>query len=1108
MVCGDCPAKEAAIPMESSMGRRLGWFEIGALLLAVSLAICLPAHGQNETPRNPFAALHFRYVGPFGNRASAVVGVPGNPSVDYIGAASGGVWKTTDGGVNWFPIFDHGDVSSIGAIAIAPSEHNLVWVGTGEPWLIRPDQAMGDGAYKSTDAGRSWQHVGLDQTGHIARIVIDPYDPNRVFACAVGQTYRAQHERGIFRTLDGGKTWRQVLFVNQDTGCSELAMDPQDPNTLFAGMWQVTIKTWNLDSGGPGSGVYVTHDGGDTWTKLSGHGLPPSNQSLGKVAVAMAPSNPNRVYALIQEGTPAFYRSDDRGKTWTLVNQHHILDERSPYYTRFAVSPDDENLLYFPCVSFTVSRDGGQTVFEPQSRPGPYGALLPGPSAEASAGGDNHDIWIDPLNPSRIMVANDAGVSISLNHGASYESVVLPIAQMYQVATDNDVPYHVMGDRQDGYSYRAPSRTLYDPDIGANGVTTGEWISVGGCESGFSLPDPTNPDIIWSGCYNGMLTRMDLRTGQARNVSVWPAANYGWAPADVKYRWHWTFPIAISPEDHNRVYIGSQYVHETNDGGQTWKVISPDLTLNNKSHEQSSGGISGDNLMTFDGATLYALAESPVKPGVIWAGSNDGQVNVTRDGGTRWVNVTKSIPKLPPWGTVTSIEPSAFDSGTAYISVDLQQVGDYSPYIYKTTDYGQTWTMIGSDIPKSVSSFVHCVIEDPVRKGMLFAGTDNALYVSWDDGEHWTRLRNNLPPVPVYWLTIQKKFNDLVIATYGRGIYILDDITPLREWQQAPAQPVYFFKPRPAYRFRHVEGVRYWDAGSHVIGENPPYGADLNFYSKSPEKNVEFEILGPGKEVIRTLKLEAHVGLNRLWWDLRYGPAETVKLLTSPPGEPWVKVGPEGWRPLIVYTNIIYDPMLGPIVEPGVYTVRLKIGQQEFNESLEVLPDPHSLGTPQSIRANVQFQLEVLAELNQVTAMINPLEQTKKQLGDLDALLAAKGPEYASVIQASHALEQKALGVEDKLFDVELTGRIEDSFRNPMRIYGRLYNMMQFLDEGAGVVGSGADLGPTADESAVNDMLKGQIAEARTEFDQFRTKTTPAFNALLSQRGLTVSIEP
>jgi photosystem II stability/assembly factor-like uncharacterized protein len=1090
------------------MGRRFGWFTIGTLLLAISLAVSLPGDSQNEKPQNPLTGLHFRYVGPFGNRASAVAGVPGDPSVVYIGAASGGVWKTTDGGVNWLPIFDHEDVSSIGAISIAPSEHNLVWVGTGEPWLIRPDHAMGDGVYKSTDEGRHWEHMGLDQTGHIARIVIDPHNPNRVFACAVGQTYRAQQERGIFRTLDGGKTWQQVLFVNQNTGCSELAVDPQDPNTLFAGMWQVIIKSWNLDSGGPGSGVYVSHDGGNTWTKVSGHGLPPAEQPLGKVAVAIAPSNPDRVYALIQENTPRLYRSDDRGKTWTLVNQHHIIDERSPYYTRLAVSPDDENLLYFPSVSFTISRDGGQTVFEPQSLPGPYGASLPGASAQASAGGDNHDIWIDPLNPNRIMVANDGGVSISLNHGRSYASVVLPIAQMYQVATDNDVPYHVMGDRQDGYSYRAPSRTLDDPDVGANGITTGEWTSVGGCESGFSLPDPTDQNIIWSGCYNGMLTRMDLRTGQARIVSVWPASTYGWAPADVKYRWHWTFPMAISPENHNRIYVGSQYVHETTDGGQTWKVISPDLTLNDKSHQQSSGGISGDNLMTFDGATLYAIAESPVKAGVIWAGSNDGQVNLTRDAGAHWTNVTKNIPNLPPWGTVTSIYPSTFDVGTAYVSVDLQQVGNYDPYIYKTADYGQTWTMISSDIPKSVSSFVHCIIEDPVRKGMLYAGTDNALYVSWDDGAHWTHLRNDLPPAPVYWLTIQKNFNDLVIATYGRGIYILDDITPLRAWHQAQTQDVYLFKPRPAYRFRHMENARYWDAGSHVLGENPPYGADLDFYAKSPEKNVEIDILSPGKEVIRTLKLDAHAGLNRVWWDLRSRSAETAKLLTSPPGEPWVKVGPEGWRPLIVYTNLIYDPLPGPIVEPGNYAVRLKVGQQEFTEPLDVLADPHSLGTPQSIHANVQFQLGLIAELNDVTTMINHLERTKKQLEDLDALLAAKGPEYASVIQASQALEQKALGVEEKLFDVHLTGRIEDSFRNPMQIYGRLYNMVQFLGEGSGVIGSGADMGPTADEVAVNNLLKGQIEEARTEFNQFTTKTTRTINALLKQHRLTVSIEP
>src|SRR5437764_611768 len=657
-----------------------------------------------STPQNPLAQLHFRHVGPVGNRAAAIVGEPGNPLVVYIGAASGGIWKTTDGGTRWKPVFDDQDVSAVGALAIAPTQHETVWAGTGEPWLIRPFHAMGDGVYKSTNGGRTWSRMGLEQTGHIARIIVDPHDANIVFACAVGQAYRTQRERGIFKTTDGGKTWQQALFVNENTGCSELSMDAHDSQTLFAGTWQVDIKTWGLNSGGLGGGVYVTHDGGATWNKVVGHGLPDANQPVGKTAVQVAPSNSDRVYALIEQQTPTLYRSEDGGRNWRVVNREHVMAERAPYYTRFGVSPDNDNLLYCVSVSYSISRDGGESFAK---------NIIP-------AGGDNHDIWIDPTNPNRILVANDGGGSISLDRGASYYRVVLPIAQIYHVFTDTQIPYYVYGNRQDGPSFMGPSNNLEGgAGLFGGGITSGEWRSYGGCESGFGVPDPADFNIVWSGCYNGGLDRADMRSGQARSVEIWPDATYGWTPADVKYRWHWTFPITISPHDHNTVYVGSQVVHVTTDGGQSWKDISPDLTTNDKAHQQNSGGIASDNLMTFDGATLYAIAESPLQKGVIWTGTNDGQVQITRDGGAHWSNVTKSIPGLPPWGTVFNIEASHFDAGTAYITVDLQQVGNYDPFVYKTTDFGQSWKLISATVPKSVSSFAHCIREDPVRKGML-----------------------------------------------------------------------------------------------------------------------------------------------------------------------------------------------------------------------------------------------------------------------------------------------------------------------------------------------------------------------------------------------------
>ena len=1048
------------------------------------MAQASPEASTSTTPADPFKALHFRFLGPIGNRASAIVGEPGNPLVVYIGAASGGIFKTTDGGTKWQSVFDDQDVSAIGALAIAPSRHETVWAGTGEPWLIRPDHAMGDGIYKSTDAGRTWKNMGLGLTGHIARIIVDPSNPETVFACAVGQAYRPQHERGVFKTTDGGRTWTQVLFVNENTGCSELSMDAHDSNTLFAGMWQIDIKTWKLNSGGTGGGVYVSHDGGQTWKKLSGNGLPDASEPVGKTAVQVAPSNPERVYALIEQKTPTLYRSNDGGNNWTIVNQSHVLAERASYYTRFGVSPDNENLLYFMSVSYSASRDGGETLARD----------MPDPS------GDNHDVWIDPQNPRRVLVASDQGGHISLDGAKTWYHAVLPIAQMYHVAVDNQVPYYVYGNRQDGPSYMGPSNNLMGSGsvLFNGGITSGEWRSMGGCESGFGIPDPQEPNIVWSGCYDGQLDRTDMRTGQSRSVMVWPDAAYGWAPADVKYRWHWTFPIAISPHDHNTVYVGSQVVHMTADGGQSWKDISPDLTLNDKSHQQNSGGLANDNLMTFDGATLYAIAESPVQKGLIWAGTNDGQVQVTRDGGQHWTNVTKNIPNLPPWGTVFNVEPSHFDAGTAYITVDLEQVGNYDPYVFKTSDFGQSWHAIAGSIPKSVSSFAHCVREDPVRKGMLYLGTDNAIYVSWNDGSAWTRLRSNLPPAPVYWLEIQPHFHDLVVATYGRGFYVLDDLTTLREWDHVQGKNAVLFPIRPAYRFRSRQDGMAADANSAVEGENPPYGADINFYLKQAPKQIEIAILGPNNEVVRTLRPEpkptgdpevddynklidggfkAQAGLNRIWWDLRFDPLTPVKLRTSPPGEPWVRAGKADYRPLVMWTSLAFPPR----VVPGKYTVRLTVDGESLTQPLEILRDPHTLGTDQDIVTQVSFLRDLIKDLDEAAKMINDLEWVRLEAEQRRARNADNSTQNGKT--SGDDLEQRAIEAESKLLDVHLTGRVEDSFRHPMNLYGR---MMAIL---ANLGATGADLPPSNQQLEVNREFQRRLSEARQAYQQVMQAT-------------------
>jgi hypothetical protein len=569
-----------------------------------------------------FESTQFRFIGPEGNRAIAIAGEPGNPMVSYIGAASGGLWKTQDGGVKWAPMTDSLNVSSIGSIAIAPSDPNQVWIGTGETFVIRPAHAMGDGVYRSINAGKSWQHMGLEKTGRIGRVIVHPDRPEIIYVAALGHTYGPQKERGVYRSTNGGKDWEQILFIDQGTGAADLAIDPEDPNILYAAMWSVNINTWGLNSGGPGGGIYKSTDGGDSWVALATQGLPGGkNRPVGKTAIAVSHSNPNTVYALFEIDSPELWRSDNKGATWRLMNQDHTMNERAPYYTRIVVAPDNPEEIYFLSVRFSKSEDGGKTLMKNPPR----------------GGGDNHDMWIDPLLPARMMVAHDGCASVSLNRGASFQRVVLPIAQMYHVSTDDQIPYYVYGNRQDGWSYRGPSNSQQGY------IPVGLWRGVGGCESGFAKPDPFDNNIIWSGCYDGGLERYDLKTGYAREVRVWPEAGYGWTPADLKYRWHWNFPLSFSPHIKHRVYVGSQFVHKTDDGGQSWQVISPDLTLNRKDHQQNSGGIAVDNLMTFDGATLFAIEESPLEAGLIWTGSNDGQIQLSRNGGATWQNMTQNI---------------------------------------------------------------------------------------------------------------------------------------------------------------------------------------------------------------------------------------------------------------------------------------------------------------------------------------------------------------------------------------------------------------------------------------------------------------------------------
>src|SRR5215831_13833556 len=802
-----------------------------ACLILSAAALGLVVAQPPQISPDVYSQLRYRYIGPVGNRVIAAVSVPGDPNIYYAGAASGGIFKSTDAGTHWDAIFDGQPVSSVGALAVAASDPNIVWAGTGEAF-IRSHISVGQGVYKSLDAGKTWSLMGLEKTGRIGRVEIDPGNPDIVLACALGHAYGPQAERGVFRTTDGGKTWNKVLFVDEKTGCSDLGMDPNNPRILLAGMWQIEIHTWGRTSGGPGGGLFKSTDGGVTWKRLEGHGLPHS--PVGRIAVRVAKKDSNRVYAEIEtgDGVPhpevdatgqlgQLWRSDDGGENWVMVNSDRQLRGRTHYYTRAEIAPDNEDEVFFFSASFSRTLDGGHTLTKMPSNPG----------------GDNHEMWIDPSNGDRMAVVNDGGVNISVNRGHTWDHVNLPIAQMYHVTVDDQTPYFVYGNRQDGPSWRGPSNSL---QFGGsdNSIPRGAWHSVAGGESGFAVPDPVENNIIWStgtgsGSIGGTVTRFDERTHQDREVEVWPDYVAGAPAVDVKYRFNWEFPIAISPFDHNKVYVGSQFVHVTTDGGNSWQIISPDLTRNDKSRQQISGGLTPDNIGVEYAGVIFALTESPKEAGLIWAGTNDGQVQVTRDGGKNWTNVTRNLPGFPEWGTVDNIEASRYDAATAYLTVDGHQVNSRDPYVYKTTDYGKTWTLITNGIPHNMLSYAHCVREDPVRQGLLYLGTEGGLYVSFDDGESWQPLQSGLPHAPVYWMVIQEQFNDLVISTYGRGFWILDDLTPLQQWTKSVMDAnAHLFAPRVTYRFRNAT-VPFSTFEDPTVGQNPPYGALITYYLKS-----------------------------------------------------------------------------------------------------------------------------------------------------------------------------------------------------------------------------------------------------------------------------------
>ena len=1051
-----------------------------AATFAVVAILPLSAQTPAATARpaaNQWSALHWRNIGPEGNRFATAAGVVGDPLTYFVGSASGGVWKTTDGGVNWRPTFDAHPVQSIGALAVARSDRNVVWAGTGEAH-IRSHISVGQGVYRSTDGGETWELKGLEKTARIARIVIHPTDPDVVMACALGHAYGPQQERGIYRTTDGGTTWTRVLFVDENTGCSDLAMDPNNPRVLFAGMWQIEIRTWGRTSGGAGSGLFTSRDGGVTWTRLRGNGLP--TKPHGKVALAISTSNSQRVYVMIEtgDGVPwngqetesgQLWSSNDGGQRWTLISRDRNVMGRAHYYSRMAVAPDDEDETYYLTASFAKSIDGGRTVNVLQRQQAP--------------GGDHHDIWIDPTNAERMIVAHDQGLSISQNRGRTWFRQRLSNAQIYHVTVDNNIPYNVLGNKQDEPTYRGPSNSR----LAGGRIVRGMWHAVGGGESGWATPDPVDPNIIWStasgsGMVGGIVVRFEESRRQFRTVEVWPQQSNG--PAEgVKYRFVWDAPLTISPHDHNTVYTGSQHVHRTRDGGQSWQVISPDLTLNDRSKMGSSGGLTPDNIGVEYAGVVYAIAESPREKGMIWIGTNDGLVQLTRDDGRTWTNLTANLPNLPVWGSVRSIVASKYDAGTAYLTVDFHQVNDRDPFVYRTTDFGRTWKAITSGLPRNNLSYAKVIHEDPKRRGMLYLGLENGIYLSYDAGDSWIPLQNDLPAAPVSGIQVQEHFNDLVISTYGRGFYILDDLGPLQQLTpDVMNSAAHLFDPRAAYRFRFITAPSstYDDP---TTGEDPEYGASLSYWLKAPAAQApRITILDAQGRTVRTLAGTNVAGINRVTWDLRDEPGTEVRLRTSPMYAAHMIVAQEG-------RVAPGTARISVLMAPGTYTVRLNVGGVEQTRQLEVRKDPNSAGTQAEIEEQVRMVAAVRTDMNQGADAVHRIESVRVQLDGI-----RRSVTDADVRRAAAALEEKLVELEMNLVDLRQTGGGQDGVRFGSKLIAKLGYLAGGL--------ANADFKPTDQQGEVQVLLNGQMKQHVTALESLLGSDLNALNAMLRQKNV------
>jgi len=975
----------------------------------IFLFVSFSSHGKKkdkesivEIDTSVFSNLRYRNIGPFrGGRSAAVCGVTDNPDLYYMGATGGGVWKTEDAGKSWKNISDGYFGGSIGAVEVAPSDPNIIYVGGGEK-TVRGNVSYGYGIWKSVDAGETWEYKALKEGQNIPRIRVHPKNPDIVYAAVLGHVFGPNKERGVYRSKDGGDNWEQVLFVNKDAGAVDLIIDPFNPLVLYASTWRMRRTAYSLESGGEGSGLWKSTDGGDTWVNISSNeGLPEG--TLGIIGVTASPAKRNRLWAIVENKNGGVFRSDDAGKTWEKTNTDRNLRQRAWYYSRIYADTKNPEQVYVLNVQFWVSKDGGKSFNSINSTPH----------------GDHHDLWINPDNPNYMVIADDGGAQVSLDGARNFSTYMnQPTAQFYRVTTDNHFPYRIYAAQQDNSTVRIQHRSF------SGGITEDHWESTAGGESGHIAPDPNNPDIVYGGSYGGYLTRVNHKTDEFRLINVWPDNPMGWGAKDIKYRFQWNFPIFFSVHDNNTLFTAAQMLFKTTNEGQSWEQISPDLTRNDTTKMESSGGpITKDNTSVEYYGTIFAACESLLQEGVIWTGSDDGLIHVTKDGGENWENVTPPASIMPEWIMINSLEPHPFEEGGVYVAATSYKNDDFTPYLYKTIDYGKTWIKITNGIEET--HFTRVIRADKNQPGLLYAGTESGMYISFNDGELWQPFQLNLPVVPITDLTI--KNNDLIVATQGRSLWILDDLTILQQLSKETTNSDFvLFDQRDSYR---ISGGRYSSGGS---GQNPPGGVVIDFYlkEKTDSTNAQIEILEENGDVIKTFKtnvkekelkdnlalgkLEIDKGLNRFNWNLRYP-------------------GAQGFAGLIMWGG----SLRGPVAVPGTYRVRLTVGQESVEKPFKLLPNPNFSARREDYRAQFELLIEIRDKVTETHKAIIDIRAAKKQISGLTAKLDTTVNK--EIIDFTQELTQKMENIENELYQTKNQSR-QDPLNYPIKLNNKLYN--------------------------------------------------------------------